>query len=472
MSQVATAAPEGPLPTGAQTEAVVPGQVTSEADRPGPEGRRRWRPGPIALSGLLLAAGATVALHAPTRERVLRLVGAGTPAGPPAEPATEPVLAVSPPRYRDGQIELEPVQRQTLGIQLATVQAQSEPTRLEISGTLAYDPNFQNQVRPRFTSVVDRVYVNLGQAVKAGDPLVDVFSAELAAAKSDYEKALARWNHDRKELERAEKLFNATPRAMSEREYLSVANDEKVSNAEQKVAADKLIVYGLTPDELQKVPTEVGATKAKMTLRAPADGVVIRKDVVPGNRYDDADVLLVIAQLDHFWVWGNVYPSDASRVRIGQRWVIRSPLLEQDRVCQIESVTSEVANDTKSVRIRSRIDDPDGHLKSSLLVGGYVEIPATAGRTVVPRLALVSIDGGDYVFVARADESTGAASPVHAFQRRSVRVESEYHDRVVIADGLEPGERVVTQGSLILNQIDEEGRSGAGTDPEVAANRR
>ena len=56
-----------------------------------------------------------------------------------------------------------------------------------------------------------------------------------------------------------------------------------------KLAKDKLLVYGLTEEEIKNAPNEDGVQKAKMTLRSRADGVVVKRDVVPGNYYDSKD---------------------------------------------------------------------------------------------------------------------------------------------------------------------------------------
>ncbi len=389
----------------------------------------------------------------------------------------------------DGLVEIKNDQVSSIGLQIAEVQTQVDPVKLEINGVTAYDPNNQVQIRPKFNSLIDKVYVNLGQKVEAGEPLVDLFSAELAAAKSDYEKQMAQWEHDKKELDRSEKLYRAPERAISEKEYLTVANDEKLSGTEAKLAADKLLVYGLTAKDIDDVPHEDGTQKAKMTLRAPASGYVIRRDVVQGNRYAETDVLLIIAPLDHFWVWGNVYPSDAARVTRGLPWIVRCPLLDHDIPTEIDSITSEIAQDTKTVRIRSRIENVGGELKADMLVSGYVEIPPSKGRVVIPRIAMVSTDGADYVFVERpracgprglvASAATIGSSfflrncdpecPLR-FERRLIRVEQENHDNVIVSEGLDPGERVATQGSLILDQIYDDASTTETRAPQLARN--
>jgi cobalt-zinc-cadmium efflux system membrane fusion protein len=456
----------------ASASVVEPGTTSRASKRSSPpRPRRRWI-GRLVFWGLLAGTAIAVAAYKPARD-LAEKAAAYVAGGEPDESQGESVG--DPPKLSetwDGLVEIKPSQVSAVGLQITDVLPQTDPVKLEINGVTAYDPNNQVQIRPKFNSLIDKVYVNLGQQVEAGEPLVDLFSAELAAAKSDYEKQMAQWEHDKKELERAEKLYRSPERAISEKEYLTVANDEKLSGTEAKLAADKLLVYGLTARDIENVPHEDGTQKAKMTLRAPASGYVIRRDAVQGNRYAETDILLIIAPIDHFWVWGNVYPSDAARVTRGLPWVVRCPLIDHDIPTEIDSITSEIARDTKTVRIRSRIENVGGELKADMLVSGYVLVPPLKGRTVIPRIAMISADGADYVFVERpracgprglvASASTIGTSfflrdcdpdcPLR-FERRMVRVEQETSNHVIIGEGLDPGERIATQGSLILDQI-------------------
>ena len=206
--------------------------------------------------------------------------------------------------------------------------------RLAVNGRTDYDPNTENKIRPKFKSLIDKVYVEYGQTVKKGDPLVDLFSADLAEAKGGYETKMAQWDSTR---------TSSTARASSEEGRREPEGGqgrrerEKKSGTEAKIAKDTLMVFGLSEAEIANVAKEDGTEKARMTLRAPSSGVVIARDVVKGNLYDENDVLLTIAQLDHFWVYGYIYPSDAGRVSLGQTWVVdcgehRADVPPEDRV--------------------------------------------------------------------------------------------------------------------------------------------
>jgi cobalt-zinc-cadmium efflux system membrane fusion protein len=421
------------------------------------EGRpMKWKL-PIALV-LVGGAVALVAFNGRTKAAAkdvwTRLAAAALSQSPAAH---IPPIHVSTARdHWDGFVALSERQEEGIGLAVATVKAQSEPIKLEVNGSTDYDPNAQSQVRARFKSRIDKVYVEMGQTVKTGDPLVDIFSQELAAAKSDYEKTKSQWEHDRAEMARSERLYKpqrgGDGPSISEKEYLVAKNDEKKSRAEHKLSAEALMVYGLTDEQIQAIETEQGVQKAMFTLRAPASGTVIRRDVVKGNIYEATDVLLTIAPLDHFWVWGNVYPHDASRVQSGQAWVINLTFLGRTVRSQIDSITSDIDKDTHTLRIRTTIKNEGGRIKAGMLVSSYVEIPPTDGCTVIPRLAMVSADGSDFVFVRRPPV-TGKPDQ---FERRPVRVVQEYHDQVFVAGGLSPGEVVATKGSLILAQIYED----------------
>jgi cobalt-zinc-cadmium efflux system membrane fusion protein len=419
---------------------------------------KRWKL-PVFLAVVAAAAGVVrfnPKARALARESLNRLVVAAAAAEKAAEGRTQrPPALESPKPPWDHMIAINEAESQSIGLTVVEVKRQTEPMHLEVNGSTAYDPNTQSKIRPRFPSLIDKVYAEQGQRVEKGDPLVDLFSPDLSNAKSDWEKKVLDHEHDKRELARMEHLFNKkdpSRSAISEKDYLTAVYSEKASDLAAKLARDYLEVYGLTDEEIEDIKNQKGRQKAMMTLRAPASGVVINRDVVTGNRYDITDTLLVIAPLDHFWVWGNIYPQDAGRVQIGYDWVIHCQFLGTTSRTKIESITSDVDKDTKTVRIRTGISNQGGRMKSEMLVSGYVEIPADAGRTIIPRLAMVSTDGADYVYVRHP----GHDKDPDKFERRPIRVTQEHHDMVIVGDGLAPGEQVAAKGSLILSQMYED----------------
>ena len=187
-------------------------------------------------------------------------------------------------------------------------------------------------VRTQFDSRVDRVLVDLGAPVKIGTPLLELFSTDLAEAKSNYEAAISQWVHDKKVLDYKTPL--ASQGCIPRKELIEAENDEAQSRLKMKLAKDKLLVYGLTEKEIENAKNEDGVQKAKMILRSRADGVVVLRSVVKGNYYTSADHLMTIAPLDHLWVRGNVSELDAEKVEVGQKVKVIFPFSDQDHRCQ------------------------------------------------------------------------------------------------------------------------------------------
>lgn len=357
--------------------------------------------------------------------------------------------ALEPSLPWDGFVTVPDRAREAMGLTMAEVSSQTKPIRLELLGTTAYMTDTLTKVRPMFKGRVDKVHVSVGQAVKKGEPLIELYSKDLAEAKSAYQIERIQWLYDKNLLKVREPLLKT--HAISQQQFEETKNNEMKSRREFEVARDKLLIYGLSEQEADRVDDESGADKARVTLRARTDGFVIDRDVVPGNLYDDNDTLLVIAPLDRLWVWGHVFESDLDLVKLGQSWEIRFPYLEHQLHGKVEYISNRVDPDTHAVKIRTSIPNPGQQLKSDMLVRGMLEIPPTSGRTVVPRTALIVEDGRSYVFVRRSDRPD-------KFERRRVVVAEEKDDHAVIDKGLTAGESVVSVGALILAQIYDDSR--------------
>jgi cobalt-zinc-cadmium efflux system membrane fusion protein len=296
----------------------------------------------------------------------------------------------------------------------------------------------------------------------------------LATAKNSFQINFVQWRHDQRFLAVREKL--AKTGAISEQAYVDTINEESKSRLEYLTSLENLRVLGVPDSEVGPLTAHLGdastaeellniADKAKMTLLSPFDGIVIQRDVVPGNLYDNNDVLLTIAPLDQLWVWANVFERDQAKVKLGQRMTIQFPFLDRTISGSVEYVASEVDKDSRAVQIRASIPNQDGQLKADMLVRVTVDIPSLAGQTVIPRISMVMLHGEPFVFVR--DPAAEKDPAIKLFERRRIIPAQENSDVVIIHDGLKDGEEVVSSGSLILSQMYEDMRIVAtGVPPE------
>jgi membrane fusion protein, heavy metal efflux system len=380
-----------------------------------------------------------------------------------ATTGTDPA-PIKPRATWDGLVKLKPDEARTLGVVLVTVQPQTKPIELELPGRTDYDPNTLSKIRPRFDTLVERVHAELGQKIKKGDPLVDLFSTDLAAAKNDFQTAYVQWQHDLTLRSLREELIKTN--AISKQVLVDTRNDENKSRLALSTARQKLKVFEVPEDQIDRLiknldPAKVPSAdqmgdvvdKARMTRLSPVDGIVITRDVVPGNLYDNNDVLMVIAPLDHLFVWVNVYEADQVKVKIGQEMEIRFPYLNETVLGKVQYVAPEVSKDTRAIQIRATVPNVDGKLKSNILARARLEVPAVKEWTVIPRLSMVVMNGVEYAFVQSKD---AGHKGVEKFERRKLEIAEERDDHVVVSRGLRSGERVASNGSLILAQLYED----------------
>jgi len=376
----------------------------------------------------------------------------------------------------DGLVPVSRDEQAAIGFRFVPVQAQTVPMKLDLTGRTAYDTDTITKVRPRFDARVEKVFAVIGQRVKKGDPLVELYSSDLAQAKSDYQTKFVQWQHDKNLYNAKEKLVITG--AISLQAWVDIQNDEMKSRLDYNLGGDRLRIFYEIPKAeidplLDGLKDKTAATsqfgtvseKAKITLRAKTDGYLIARDVVKDNFYQETDVLMEIAPLDHLWVWVNVYELDQDKVFVGQTIEMQFPFLQQTISGKINYVAPEVSKDTRAVKIRASIPNPEARLKSDMLINARLEIPPVAGQTIIPRLAMVVTNGGDYVFVRRPSEpapgggrSDRPGQAADKFERVRIRVAQENTDFVVVASGLRPGQEVVTNGSLILTQLYEDQR--------------
>jgi membrane fusion protein, heavy metal efflux system len=384
--------------------------------------------------------------------------------GPPEAAPEPPFVSNKSTAPWNGLVKVTAKERETEGFRITPVQPQTKPISLELPGQTDYDLNTLNKVRPRFdNALVEKVYVSIGQVVKKGEPILEVRSAELAAAKNDCRTDFVQWDHDHKYLIAREPL--AKDGRITQIMWTDTQNDEKKSRLDYMVSREKLATYGMTNDQIDKLLEGLGDDRQKalaanndtqditrMTMVSPIDGVVVEREAVPGNFYDQTNILLTISPMEVLWVWGNVSENDLSKVHVSQTWEVMINSTKEKFEGKVESIANGVDPDTRTLKIRASIPNPKKSLYKGMLVRAYLQIPPTNGDTVIPRNALAVINGEYYAFVEKGKSGDDA----DLFERRKLDIEQENTDCVIVKKGLTAGENVVSNGSLILSQMYED----------------
>jgi multidrug efflux pump subunit AcrA (membrane-fusion protein) len=145
----------------------------------------------------------------------------------------------------------------------------------------------------------------------------------------------------------------------------------------------------------------------------------------------------------------DVPETDLSQLKIGQEIELRTPAYP-GRVFRrkLTVIGASLDPQTRVVHARAKVENPDGALKGEMYVTVNVKVPVNGAPSVeIPASAVIFLDSKYYVFIP------DKTNP-NKFSRREVKV---LHERsagaTVVVQGVEIGERVVSDGGLEMNDL-------------------
>ena len=177
-------------------------------------------------------------------------------------------------------------------------------------------------------------------------------------------------------------------------------------------------------------------------MTAPFSGVITEVHVAQGEVINPDRELFTVADLARVWLQGDVYQKDIGKIRVGQNaQVMVDSYPGETFTGRVTNVSDVLDSDTRTAKVRCEVANRDGRLKLQMFATLALPVSTTKHALVIPARAVQDIDGVPTVFV-RVDEEH--------FQPRAVRVGTPVGDSVEVVEGLKAGERVVTDGALML----------------------
>jgi cobalt-zinc-cadmium efflux system membrane fusion protein len=379
--------------------------------------------------------------------------GAGSTGSVTAEPGGNAERAVHE-AHEEGVVELGPEAAANADLRTAEVAERRLENVLETTGQVDFDQTRLAHVSPRITGRVHRVHARLGAVVGAGDRLAEVDSIELGRAKADFLQARARAELARRIHERERTLF--ADRISSEQELLSAEAELREATAALGTAEEILHLYGL--DQGQVDALSYDDPKASIyPLRAPFGGTVVERHATLGELVTPEKNLFTLADLDRVWIWIDVYQRDLARVHLEDRVTVRVDAYPGELFTgTVSYLGSRVDADTRTVRARLDVDNPDRRLRPGMFVEVVIRDPHGTGGspvTVVPESAVQRDGGRLLVFVAEGERR---------YRRREIDAGRSAGGWVEVLSGVDPGEEVVVEGAFLLKSATAEDRLGGG----------
>ena len=381
---------------------------------------------------------------------MLMYQGCNRNANAPSNPASPPPGAATSESAQSHAIEIETVATQPIaGIIVAT-------------GKILVPEDRMANIGPVHEGRLVRLYAGQGSNVKKGQKLADLESADIDQAEADYLKALADYENARRtslaEVKFAQATYDRT-RMLYEKTITagknlqaaehdlevakaSAANSLASTKAALTAARRHLLILGLKPSDVDALASK-SSLGAVFSLTSPISGIVVERNGTIGATVgSDANVFKII-DISRVWIDANVFEKDLERVRRGQEVKVSVPAFPGSTFSgRVILVSSVVDPETRSVKVRTEVPNPDGRLKPDMFAN--VQIITDLHRTAIsiPQSAVLDDGGKSVVFVSEGG----------GYQKRVVNTGIQGNGRVEIIEGLTAGDKVVVKGNYLLLQ--------------------
>ncbi|HET7464595.1 MAG TPA: efflux RND transporter periplasmic adaptor subunit [Longimicrobium sp.] len=320
-------------------------------------------------------------------------------------------------------VRLDAEAARRIGVTYATARRGALSRTVQTVGSVTWDETRLATVNPRIEGWVERLHVEFtGAPVRRGQPLMEVYSPMLVAAQE--------------ELILARRLVDESAAAG--------AGDRALEDSREMLesARRRLRYWEVGADEIARIERS-GTPRRTVTLRSPADGVVVEKNVVQGARIMPGMELFRIAGLETVWVDGEVFEKDLGAVRVGQHARLTFEAYPGERFdATVGYVYPSVSMQSRTGRIRLALANPAMRLKPGMYARVELQTPADHEGVLIPRSAVHATGTRSLVFVRRPDGSL-----VH----REVTLGPVSEGEVEVLAGLAAGEVIVSSANFLVD---------------------
>lgn len=351
-----------------------------------------------------------------------------------------------------------PSATQWASLTIESVKAYDFRNETVTEGKIAIDEDRSTPIYSPYAGRVTRLLARPGDKVTQGQPLFKIEAADTVQAQNDFVAAVTAVNKAKSQLElakiqdkRARDLFEG--KAIPLKDYqqaqsalIGAENDMRAADTLLEASRNRLRIFGLN-DETITAFQKTGHIDPEITVYAPLAGTVVQRKVGPGQYVatGSSDPVFVIGDLSTVWLTAFVRETDAAKVDVGQDMSFKLMALpSRDFNARITYVSTAIDPTTRRLLVRATIDNPDGHLKPEMFASVTIYTQGDNATVGVPRTALLYEGDKMRLWVARDDKT---------IELRQVKTGLINGNIVEVLSNLQPGERIVTKGSLFIDRV-------------------
>lgn len=286
---------------------------------------------------------------------------------------------------------------------------------------------------------ISQLMVQEGESVRRGDLLAYLTSTGLSDAQLGFLKALSVRQVAQRAVERAKVLLSSDVIGLAELQRRESELDQ--ASAEFAAARDQLEIMGMPPEAIDRLEQERQINSVSRIV-ASMDGTVLSRMLTLGQVVQPADTAFEIADLSSLWLQADVPEQDAGNLRVGAAVDARVAALPGVTLEGTLSFVSATVNpETRTVRVRMTLPNPDGRFKPAMLATMTLK-DQPERQQVVPTAAVIREQDAEYVFVQVEGDR---------YVLRPVTLGVEVNGQRVVKEGLREGDQIVIEGAFHLN---------------------
>ncbi len=321
----------------------------------------------------------------------------------------------------EGAFRITSEKQQLIGVQYDTVEQRPVSKTIRAVAQLTYDETRITKVHSRIAGWIEHVQADFtGQLVKAGQPLLSIYSPDLVATQEEYLLALrARDN-------------------LGDSHFKEVANG---ANSLLGAARKRLELWDISDQQIAEIERTRKPVTA-LTLYSPVSGFVTARNSYDKQRITPETELYAIADLSAIWAIADLYEYEAHDVQLGQEVALAvSSVPGRIFRGKVTYIYPQLDSTTRTLRVRVELPNPDFILKPDMYANAGLKIDY--GRQLsIPQEAVLDSGADQIVFVALDGGY---------FESRKVKLGDRVDDRVIVLNGLKAGERIVTSGNFLID---------------------
>ncbi|HET9532959.1 MAG TPA: efflux RND transporter periplasmic adaptor subunit [Blastocatellia bacterium] len=249
-------------------------------------------------------------------------------------------------------------------------------------------------------------------------------------------EAQVRLNQAKIEYERAQRLYER--KAYSLRQLQAAEADYKAAQASYAAAAEQ--IKALSDGPAARL-SSVGV-QTSYAVRAPISGIVVKVSKAMGEQVAPGEQVVEIVNLDTVWVEAPIFERDLSFLSRQAKPVFTTPAYPGTEFTgTILDIGAVIDEQSRATTVTFEVPNRDRTLRIGMQANVRIDAGEGQDAIVIPKEAVLEHEGKKIVYVLLSGEE---------FQRREVTVGDELGNKVALLSGVEPGERVVTQGAYQL----------------------